>query len=94
LTVERHGYIVTHMKTTIDISDDLLMRGKLVAKRENLTLRALIEEGLHHALKKHEEKQPFKWKPVVFKGGDGMAPEFVQGGWPAIRDTIYEGRGA
>jgi hypothetical protein len=80
------------MKTTIDIADDLLLRGKEVAKRENLTFRELVEEGLHYALQKHEEKKPFKWKPVTVKGD--LTPEFANAGWDAIRNAIYEGRGA
>jgi hypothetical protein len=31
------------MKTTIDLPDDLLARSKAVARRENSTLKALIE---------------------------------------------------
>ena len=33
------------MKTTIELPDDLLERSKAVARRENSTLKALIEEG-------------------------------------------------
>ena len=81
------------MKTTIDIADDLLLRGKKTAKQENLTLRELVEEGLHLALNRREAKKPFRWKPVTFKGG-GLTPEFANAGWEKIRDAIYEGRGA
>ncbi|MBL8287370.1 MAG: hypothetical protein JNL85_05235 [Rubrivivax sp.] len=38
------------MKTTIELPDELLERGKAVARRENSTLKALIEEGLRPAL--------------------------------------------
>ncbi len=81
------------MKTTIDIADAILLRAKRVAKKENVTVRALVEEGLTQALNRREHAKPFKWKPHAFVGG-GMNPEFEQGGWPAIRDAIYEGRGA
>ena len=39
------------MKTTIELPDDLLERGKAAARRENSTLKALIEEGLRMALR-------------------------------------------
>lgn len=39
------------MKATIELPDDLLERGKAVARRENSTLKALIEEGLRLALR-------------------------------------------
>ena len=80
------------MKTTIDIADDLFLKGKKVAKRENVTLRTLVEEGLHLALQKREMKKPFQWKPVTVKGE--LTPEFANAGWEKIRDAIYEGRGA
>jgi hypothetical protein len=36
----------THMKTTVEIAEDLFARTREVAQREGTTLRALIEEGL------------------------------------------------
>ena len=41
------------MKTTIDIADDLIKRARQVQKREDITLRALVEEGLRYAIGKH-----------------------------------------
>ena len=41
------------MKTTIELPDDLLGRIRKVAKREGATLKSLIEEGLHLALRAH-----------------------------------------
>lgn len=41
------------MKTTIDIADDLIRRARQVQKREDITLRALVEEGLRYAIFKH-----------------------------------------
>jgi hypothetical protein len=38
------------MKTTIDISDDLLRRAKQAALERNTTLRAIIEAALERAL--------------------------------------------
>lgn len=38
------------MKTTIDIADDLIERARLVQKRDDVTLRSLIEEGLRLVL--------------------------------------------
>lgn len=80
------------MKTTIELPDDLLVRGKAVARRENSSLKALIEEGLRLALRARTRKRgaPFAVQP--FKG-DGMSAEFTGAGWEKIRDEIYRDRG-
>jgi hypothetical protein len=44
---------VPAMKTTIDIADDLIRRARQIQKREDITLRALVEEGLRYAIDKH-----------------------------------------
>ncbi len=85
---------VTHMKTTIELPDDLLERGKAVARRENSTLKALIEEGLRLALRERARARkrtaPFAVQPFQ---GDGLSPEFADSGWERIRDEIYRDRG-
>lgn len=80
------------MKTTIELPDELLERSKAVARRENSTLEALIEEGLRLALRARTRKRaaPFAVKPFQ---GDGLSPEFAGGGWEKIRDEIDRDRG-
>lgn len=82
------------MKTTIDLADDLLERSKAVARRENSTLKALIEEGLHLALRERRRSRkraaPFSVQPFE---GDGLSPEFAGAAWQKVRDEIYRDRG-
>ncbi len=80
------------MKTTIELPDDLLERSKAIARRENSTLKALIEEGLRLALRARSRKRagPFTVKPFR---GDGLSPEFADARWERIRDEIYRDRG-
>jgi hypothetical protein len=80
------------MKTTIELPDDLLERGKAAARRENSTLKALIEEGLRMALRARARKRtvPFAVQPFQ---GDGLSAEFASAGWGEIRDEIYRDRG-
>ena len=79
------------MKTTVELPDDLLARGKAVARRENSTLKALIEEGLRMVLRERERKRsaPFAVQPFQ---GDGLSAEFAGAGWERIRDEIYRDR--
>jgi hypothetical protein len=82
------------MKTTVELPDDLLERIRAVARRENSTLKALLEEGLRMALnarsRAHRRAAPFA---VQAFDGDGLTAEFSSGGWERIRDEIYRGRG-
>ena len=78
--------MVTHMKTTIEISDNLLIRAKKRAREKHITLRSLIEESLAASL-----DQPLPTKrvvPVTFKGR-GLSREFEGASWEKIRDAIY-----
>lgn len=81
---------VTHMKTTLEIQDDLLERIRGVARREGTTLRALVEEGLRLALRARAPRRRagFQLKPFH---GDGFTDEFANASWQQIRDEIYEG---
>jgi Arc/MetJ family transcription regulator len=66
--------MVTHMKTTIEISDALLAEARKVAAREKTTLRELVEFGLRHSLQtRRQKKQSFKLK-LVTAGGEGLRP--------------------
>lgn len=80
------------MKTTLDISDNLLRRAKAVARKKNCTLKELAEEGLDLALQAHESAAPYKVRPVVVDG-KGLTIEFRAVSWEKIRETAYRGRG-
>lgn len=83
---------VTYMKTTIEISDDLLERSRKVARREGATLKAMVEEGLRLALRARERQVAATVRLQPFKG-DGLTEAFRDAGWDRIRDEIYRGRG-
>lgn len=54
------------MKTTIDIADDLIERARVVQKRDEVTLRSLVEEGLRLVLDRQERsRKPFRLKIPV-----------------------------
>jgi hypothetical protein len=80
------------MKTTIEIADPLLREARKLAAHEGVTLRALVERGLHRVVAETEAKTPFKMRRASFKG-KGLQPEHRHAPWGKIRDAAYEGRG-
>jgi hypothetical protein len=78
------------MKTTVEISDDLLRQAKEYAARMGIPMREVIEFGLQLALSsKKSSQRPFRLKTITTKG-EGMVCEE---NWSAIRSFIYEGHG-
>ncbi len=78
------------MKTTVEISDDLLREAKEYAARHGIPLREVIEYGLQQALMSRKRSQrPFRLKTVTTKG-EGM---ICDGDWSTIRSLIYDGHG-
>jgi hypothetical protein len=80
------------VKTTVDISDSLLREARAVAAREGVTLRGLIERGLHQVIRESASGTAFKLRRASFKG-KGLQPGFENASWEQIRDAIYWGRG-
>ena len=80
------------MKTTVDISDPLLREAKQLAAREGVTLKALIERGLHRVVSETKTGPVFKLRRGSFKG-KGLRPELRGASWDRIRDMIYDESG-
>jgi hypothetical protein len=78
----------THMKTTVEIADELLNRAKRVARKEDRTLRELVEEGLDMVLLR-EARKPAGTVKLPTSGGDGLTSEFAGANWEKFRDEIY-----
>jgi hypothetical protein len=85
--------MVTHMKTTLEISDPVLRAAKAAAAREGTTVRALVEEGLRKVLAERKQRTSFQLRRVSFRG-NGLQEPAQAAGWEGIRDMIYEGRGS
>jgi predicted transcriptional regulator len=80
--------MVTHMKTTIEIADDLLVRAKQQARKERKTLRSLIDEALRQRLGRTSARPRFQLRRHPFRGS-GLQPGIAEGRWDALRDLIY-----
>jgi hypothetical protein len=81
------------VKTTVEISDTLLREAREVAAREGVTLRTLVERGLHHVIAETKRRAPFKLRRASFKG-KGLRAELDGASWDTLRDLAYEDRGA
>ncbi|MEP6716813.1 MAG: type II toxin-antitoxin system VapB family antitoxin [Terriglobia bacterium] len=77
------------MKTTVEISDALLLAAKKLAHERSTTLREIVEEGLRVVLQSRQA-QPFQLRDGSF-GKLGMHHKMT---WEEIRDEVYQGRGA
>jgi hypothetical protein len=80
------------MKTTVEISDSLLRDIRELAGREGVTLRTLIERGLHRVLAETRRGSPFRLRRASFKG-KGLQAEFRDASWETLRDITYKDRG-
>ena len=81
------------MKTTVEISDPLLRQARELAAREGVTLRTLVERGLHRVVAETKSGAPFRLRRASFKG-KGLQPEFREASWDRLRDLTYLDRGA
>ena len=86
--------MVSHMKTTIHIPDSLFKEARKVARSENSTLKALVEEGLRKVLseRKRRKTEDFRLRRATFKG-KGLQPHLAGVTWDQILDIGFEGRG-
>lgn len=85
--------MASHLKTTVQIPDPLLVRAKAIARREKTTLAALVAEGLRGVVEARSAPRGrrFELRDASF-GGKGVNPEYASG-WDTIRAAVYEGRG-
>ena len=81
------------MKTTIDIADNIMRQAKALARREHVTFRELVEEGLERVVADHAKATERAVTPVTFRGR-GLSREYQGASWTKLRDAAYEGRGS
>lgn len=81
-----------HMKTTIQIPENLFEEARKLAQRERTTMKALVEEGLRRILSERKRRGAFRLRKATFKG-TGLQPPLAGASWEQIRELSYEGRG-
>ena len=81
------------MKTTVELSDDLVMEAKRFAARHGITLRAVIENGVRSTLRADKgARAPFTLRDASVDGS-GLQSEFRDETWSKLREAAYGGRG-
>jgi hypothetical protein len=79
--------MVAHMKATVDIADAVLQEAKLIAAREGITLRSLVEEGLRHVIDERSASSAFVLCDASF-AGDGGVPGVDPDDWMSIKHIV------
>jgi hypothetical protein len=85
---DQEGDMVIWVKTTIDIATGLLMEAKERARRDQTTLRELVERGLRTVLSEPEVSTRPPFKPVT--GRLEPLPGVDPYDWDAILDSVYD----
>jgi hypothetical protein len=75
------------VKTTVEISDSLLRELRKVAARDGVTLRTLVERGLHRLIAETKEGASFKMRRVTFKG-NGLQHDVRAGSWDRVSRSL------
>ena len=83
----------SRMKTTIEISDDLMKAAKALARKQGTTLRSIIERGIRTTLKEEQRGSHYQLADKSVKG-KGLQDDFQQAKWADIRDAAYRERGS
>ena len=72
----KYGNLYTHMKTTIELPDDLFVAAKRRAAEDRTTLRALVERGLRAQLRRQRAGGRRVAKPAIaWVTADGGLPD-------------------
>lgn len=81
------------VRTTIELSDSLLVRARKVMAERKLTLRALVEEGLRRVLDEEQAgRGSFVLTDASFKGPLGFADGVSEEDIPRLLREANEGR--
>jgi hypothetical protein len=77
------------MKTTIELSDALLVAAKKRAAKQGTTLRALVEQGLSRVLRDSAGSAGFKLRDASVEG-KGLTPGARGMAWSELRALANE----
>ncbi len=71
--------MVTHMKTTVELPDELLRQVRDLARERGVTMRELMVEGLRSELARRTQPGPKVAFAFTAVDGPGLAPRLAPG---------------
>ncbi len=74
LTGRRLSRMLRHMRTTINLPDELILRAKKAALESDTTLTEIIANALRESLAKPHRKKPKREFKIVASGRGGVFP--------------------
>jgi hypothetical protein len=83
--------MLTHMKTTVELPDELFREVQQVARAEGTTMRSLMEEGLRAVIARHLAAGRFTLRDASVPGA-GLDPAFADATWAQLREAAYGDR--
>ena len=83
--------MVSHMKTTVELPDELVREAQELARAEGTTMKSVLEEGLRAVIARHRRAQSFTLRDASVDGR-GLRPDVAEAGWPKIRELSYGDR--
>jgi Arc/MetJ family transcription regulator len=83
--------MMTHMRTTVDLPDELLREVQQVARAEGTTMRSLMEEGLRAMLARHLAAARFSLRDASVPG-EGVSAQYADATWAQLREAAYGDR--
>lgn len=75
------------MKATVDIAESVLREAKMIAAREGVTLRSLVEEGLRRVIDARAGEQAYALPDMRYGRGGGV-PGVDPDDWASIKDLV------
>lgn len=66
--------MLKHMRTTINLPDDLILQAKKAALEADTTLTEIIANALREALSRHRNRKPKSEFKVIASGRGGLLP--------------------
>ena len=83
--------MMTHMKTTVELPDELLREVQRLARAEGTTMRSLMEEGLREVIARHLAAGRFTLRDASVPG-EGVRAQFADATWAQLREAAYGDR--